>query len=203
MFSRREKPPYRAGSQQNERNGGTSFISAYTFPLLNLTCPVGGLPALTRGSPMSRNHGVCKALLAGFVAIGLTSTAFAQTSASATGLGQSWPNATDVSANPHWHVYVFVLNGVKYVQINDLNGTVHAAVGTAGGATIVLPVGVDAQNVTTPTTSAASSTAQVVYQDAATTVTATPQSSGNTSFAVQSLQSCPAYGCSGTGSPSP
>ncbi|HUB92304.1 MAG TPA: hypothetical protein VMA74_21450, partial [Dyella sp.] len=114
---------------------------------------------------MSRIQGVRKALLAGFVAIGLTSTAFAQTSAPATGLGQSWPNASDVSANPNWHVYVFFLHGVKYIQINDLNGTVHAAVGAANGTTIVLPVGVDAQNVTTSTTSAASSTAQVVYQD--------------------------------------
>ena len=151
---------------------------------------------------MSRSQGVRKAVLAGFVAIGLTSTAFAQTSAPATGLGQSWPNATDVSASPNWHVYVFFLQGIKYIQINDLNGTVHAAVGAANGAAIVLPVGVDAQNVTTPATSTASSTAQVVYQDAATTVTATPQSSGKTSFVVENLQAaCPAYGCSGTGAP--
>jgi len=142
---------------------------------------------------------VRNALFAGFVALGLTSTAIAQTASPATGLGASWPNAADVSAAPNWHVYVFRLHGIKYVQINDLNGTVHAAIGTAKGTTIVLPVGVDAQNVTT-TTTAASSAAEVVYHDASTTVTATPQSSGATTFAVQNLdQSCPQYDCSGPG----
>ncbi|GLQ97635.1 hypothetical protein [Dyella mobilis] len=138
---------------------------------------------------MSRNYGVRKALLAGFVALGLTSTAFAQTSTSATGLGQAWPNAADQSASPNWHVYVFYLNGVKYIQINDLNGTVHAAVGAVGGATFVLPVGVDSQNVQTAATSA-SSAAQPVYSDAATTVTATPQTNGATTFSVAQA-SCP------------
>ena len=147
---------------------------------------------------MSRTQGSHrKAVLAGFLTIGLTSTVTAQTSAPATGLGQSWPNAVDVSTAPNWHVYVFRLHGIKYVQINDINGTVHAAIGTANGATIVLPVGVDAQNVRT-TASAASAATQVVYQDAATTVTATPQSTGITTFTVQNqTASCPAYGCSG------
>jgi hypothetical protein len=149
---------------------------------------------------MSRVQGVRKALLAGCVAFGLMSNAFAQTSTPATGLGQAWPNSTDVSASPNWHVYVFFLHGIKYIQFNDLNGTIHAAVGTADGATIVLPMGVDAQHVTTSATTTASSTAPVVYLDSATMVTATPQRSGSTSFAVQNLeQSCPAYGCSGTG----
>lgn len=130
---------------------------------------------------MRRYQGVRKALLAGLVAIGLTSTAFAQTSTPASGLGQSWPNAADLSANPNWHVYVFVLNGVKYVQVNDLNGTVHAAVGTAGGTTIVLPVGTDSQNVST-TQATTSSNAVTVYSDSSTTVTATPQTNGTTLF---------------------
>jgi hypothetical protein len=146
---------------------------------------------------MSRAQGVRKALLAGCIAIGLTSMAFAQTSTLATGLGQSWPNTADVSAAPNWHVYVFRLNGVKYVQINDLGGTVHAALGTANGTTIVLPVGVDAQNVTT-TATAASSSVQVVYQDAEIIVTATPQSNGATTFAAKNVQhSCPTAQCSG------
>lgn len=130
---------------------------------------------------MRRYQGVRKALLAGLVAIGLTSTAFAQTSTPASGLGQSWPNAADLSADPNWHVYVFVLNGVKYVQVNDLNGNVHAAVGTAGGTTIVLPVGADSQNVST-TQAPASSNAVTVYSDTSTTVTATPQTNGTTLF---------------------
>jgi hypothetical protein len=152
---------------------------------------------------MSHTHKklVRQALFAGLIAIGFTSAAWAQTSAPATGLGQSWPNATDVSANPQWHVYVFYLQGVKYVQVNDLGGTVHAAVGTANGATIVLPVGVDAQNVTTAgtTASSTSSVAQVVYQDASTTVTAAPQTSGVTTFVVSNNQKCPELSCSSPG----
>ena len=148
---------------------------------------------------MSRVQGVRKALLAGCVALGLTSTVFAQTSAPATGLGQAWPNAADVSANPHWHVYVFVLNGIEYVQVNDLNGTVHAAIGTVAGTTIVLPIGVDAQNVTTTAAPATSSTV-TVYSDSTTTVTATPQSNGTTQFAAAAVCSDP-FNCGGSGSP--
>ena len=160
---------------------------------------------------MSRSQGsfVRKAALAGLIGLCVTSVAFAQTAAPATGLGQSWPNAADVSTSPNWHVYVFVLNGIKYIQVNDLNGTVHAAVGTANGTSIVLPVGVDSQNVAAGTqnapastsssaVSAASSSAQTVYQDSATTVTATPQSSGATKFTVLNSVACPSS-CSGGG----
>ena len=160
---------------------------------------------------MSRHQGsfVRKAAFAGLIALCVTSIASAQTSAPATGLGQAWPNATDVSANPNWHVYVFVLNGIKYIQVNDLNGNVHAAVGTANGTSIVLPVGVDSQNVATSsstTTSSSSTTSSVststtVYSDSATTVTATPQSNGATRFTVLDASSCPTAGCSGNGGP--
>ncbi|GGA43327.1 hypothetical protein GCM10010981_35560 [Dyella nitratireducens] len=106
-------------------------------------------------------------------------------------------------------MYVFVLNGIEYIQINDLNGIVHAAVGTANGSSIVLPVGVDSQNVTTgaqsapasassSAVSATSNTTQTVYQDSATTVTATPQSNGTTTFNVLSAQqACPTASCGG------
>jgi hypothetical protein len=77
--------------------------------------------------------------------LSLTVTSFsvvAQTSTPPTkGLGQSWPNAPDVSASPQFHVYVFSREGVRYVQVNDLNGNVLAAVGSAGGEIIVLPIG--------------------------------------------------------------
>src|ERR1700761_3516073 len=100
---------------------------------------------------MSRIQGNSRrlAVLAGLLVSAMSGARVAQSAAPAAGLGQAWPNAADVSANPNWHVYVFVLNGIEYVQVNDLNGTVHAAIGTVGGTTIVLPVGVDAQNVTT------------------------------------------------------
>lgn len=146
-----------------------------------------------------------KAAFAGLTAL-CAMSASGQTAAPATGLGQAWPNAADVSTNPNWHVYVFVLNGIKYIQINDLNGNVHAAVGTANGASIVLPVGVDSQNVSTPSSSSSSAAStpssststQTVYSDSSTTVTATPQSSGATKFTVMDVTTCPS-GCSGNG----
>jgi len=151
---------------------------------------------------MFRTQGslIRKAAFAGLAALGATSAAFAQTAAPATGLGQAWPNAADVSANPNWHVYVFVLNGVKYIQVNDLNGTVHAAVGTANGTSIVLPVGVDSQNVSTSPSSTPNAT-QTVYSDSATTVTAAPQNNGATRFTVSNTSSCPTVGCGGNGGP--
>ena len=143
------------------------------------------------------------AALAGFIALGLTSTAIAQTAAPATGLGQAWPNAADVSASPNWHVYVFWLHGIKYVQVNDLNGTVHVAIGTADGTTIVLPVGVDAQNVRASSSTSSTSTTVTVYSDKDTTVTATSQSSGTTTFAVAQTEACPQADCSGPGAQAP
>lgn len=102
------------------------------------------------------------------------------------GLGQAWPNAADVSASPNWHAYVFTLGGVKYIQINDLNGNVIGAVGTANGQFITLPIGVGSQLVSTPqqpaasadATAAAAAAPTTVYQDGATQVTATPMSNG-------------------------
>ncbi|RUL68412.1 hypothetical protein [Dyella choica] len=149
---------------------------------------------------MSRSQGssLRKAIVGGLVALVLSSSAMAQTAAPASGLGQSWPNAADVSSSPHWHVYVFVLNGIKYIQINDLNGNVHAAVGTAGGATIVLPVGIDTQNVSTQAPTSVASSAATIYSDSSTTVTATPQSDGTTMFhAVPMTGNCNTYNCGG------
>jgi hypothetical protein len=140
-----------------------------------------------------------KSALIGLIALGASSVGFAQTATPATGLGQAWPNAADLSTSPNWHVYVFMLNGVEYIQVNDLNGTVHAAVGTANGSTVVLPVGVDSQNVTTtPSTSTSSASTQTVYSDNATTVTATPQSNGTTAFSVVTNM-CQGERCSGGG----
>ena len=155
---------------------------------------------------MSRKVGVRIALLTGLVTIGLSTTAIAQTATPATGLGQSWPNATDVSQNPNFHVYVFKLNGVKYVQINDLNGVVHAAVGVVSGTAFALPIGADSQNVTTSSTStsttgssASPSTATTVYSDSDTTVNTTTTSAGT--LQVQALEDCTSFKCGGSGSP--
>lgn len=110
----------------------------------------------------------------------LSAPAFAHQPA-VTGLGQSWPNAADVSASPHYHVYVFVRDGIRYIQVNDLNGTVRAAVAMADSVVLVLPVGVDSQNVTTQHANAASAVAdnaETVYSDSTTRMTVTPTSTG-------------------------
>jgi len=45
---------------------------------------------------------------------GIHSSAWAATPA-ATGLGQTWPSAADVSASPRFHVCVFDKGGLRYV----------------------------------------------------------------------------------------
>lgn len=110
---------------------------------------------------------------------------------STNGLGQSWPNATDVSSSPRWHVYVFVRNGVRYVQVNDLHGNVRGAFATAGGSFMVLPIGSDASRVATPDDplpAPASTAGDIVYQDDSVQVLAAPQADGTMSMrAAQSL----------------
>ena len=125
-----------------------------------------------------------RAVLTTALTIGLSSAAFAADPPS-TGLGQAWPNAADVSVSPNYHAYVFLLGGVQYIQVNDLNGNVLGSVGTAGGQFIVLPIGKFAQYVSTPQHSASSNATATaspttVYNDGAgaTTVTATPMSDG-------------------------
>jgi hypothetical protein len=108
----------------------------------------------------------------------LSASALAQ--APSTGLGQAWPNATDVSVSPHYHVYVFVRDGIRYVQINDLNGTVRAAVAVADNVVLVLPVGVDAAHVTTQhgLASENAGATETVYRDSSTRITATSTGTG-------------------------
>ncbi|RDS82714.1 hypothetical protein DWU99_13410 [Dyella psychrodurans] len=113
-----------------------------------------------------------------------------------TGLGQAWPNTTDVSTSPNWHVYVFTLGGIRYVQVNDLNGNVLGAVGTAGGQFITLPIGAYSQQVSTPQQPAASPSSATpaaapatVYNDGASTVTATPMSDGTVQLSAAAAES--------------
>ncbi|RUL76697.1 hypothetical protein [Dyella choica] len=140
-----------------------------------------------------------KAISTSLIAFAVASIANAQTDAPATDtkpeLGQPWPeHARNVSRSPDWDVYEFRLHGIKYLQFTR-NGTIHAVIGLVDGVTFVVPMGVDAQNVT-ETTAPAPSAAQVVYRDASTTVTASTQSNGATAFLVQF---CPQTGCSGPG----
>ncbi|MBF3494953.1 hypothetical protein ISF74_08090 [Burkholderia pseudomallei] len=151
----------------------------------------------------------CRALAFGIVAIlGLPGFALAAEPAS-TGLGQAWPNATDVSLSPHYHVYVFRRDGIRYIQINDADGAVRGAIATADGVVLVLPIGTDATHVktvrvasgnVTSSTSTESST-ETVYRDQATTVSVTPQGSDALLITTQQASICTSAGeCSG-GSP--
>ena len=128
-------------------------------------------------------------LLAGLIAgiVALPAMAQQQTGVSQqqSGFGQSWPQAKNVSAAPGWRVYVFVQDGVKYIQANDLVGTVRVTVATQNGYFLVLPLGADAQRVSTPARPlavAVNSTAPAitVYQDSAVQLTARYESDGST-----------------------
>jgi hypothetical protein len=125
-------------------------------------------------------HVFRRTALAGMIVLSMACTATAQTSPaeSITGLGESWPNATDVSANPNWHAYVFQKDGVRYIQINDRNGTVHAAFGKAGEMVFALPVGVDAQRVDVIDALNPQGVAETIYQDESVTIEAVLQSDG-------------------------
>ncbi|MGC1548225.1 MAG: hypothetical protein WA777_06815 [Rhodanobacter sp.] len=125
-----------------------------------------------------------KTVLAGLFAMALSTAAMAaQPQLPSTGLGQAWPNATDVSSSPHYHVYVFQKDGIKYVQVNSLNGTVLGAFATAGDVLLALPMGTNAEPAnasTAPFTATRASSTETVYSDKAVQIVATPQSNGTT-----------------------
>lgn len=122
-----------------------------------------------------------KTILTTAIALSMATMVTAQDATPATGLGQSWPNATDVSTNAHYHVYRFERDGVTYIQVNDLQGQVRAAIATTQSGALTLPVGMDAQHVKVVTGPAAASldATQVVYQDSVMTVTVLPQDDGS------------------------
>lgn len=126
-----------------------------------------------------------RTLLTGLVVLALEMPVIGFAQSQAAGLGQSWPNAPDVSANSNWHVYVFELKGIRFIQVNDINGNVLGVVGTANGQFITLPMGVFAQYVTTSRQSGTlapnnSYSASLVYQDMSVLITARPMSNGAT-----------------------
>jgi hypothetical protein len=91
---------------------------------------------------------------------------------------------------------VFVLNGIKYIQVNDRNGNVIGAVGTAGGQFITLPIGRFSQYVSTPqqhsaaVPQASTGTPTTVYRDDSTVITATQQSNGTTTLKASPAATC-------------
>lgn len=70
--------------------------------------------------------------------------------APAGGLGESWPNASDVSSSSNWHVYVFQRGNTRYIQVNDAQGKVRGAFARTPYALVGLPIGSDAANLATP-----------------------------------------------------
>jgi hypothetical protein len=140
------------------------------------------------------------ALVGGFCTLLSATAAFAQSADTSTGLGQSWPNAADVSTSPHYHVYVFHKDGIRYFQVNDLNGNVRAAVAVANGVVLTLPIGLDAGDVTHSPTSPTSNASETVYNDKSMTLTATPRQDGhdaiNTSTKTAADDTCEGQDCS-------
>jgi hypothetical protein len=135
------------------------------------------------------------ATFAAFAAAGLASTiAHAQT-AVVNDLGKAWPNAQDVSVNPNWHVYAFERGGVRYIQINDRHGVVHAAIGLVGNAAFALPMGVDAQRVFVTSTSGIGTTSEVIYRDATAMVSIDGRGDGTDGVVARMIAPCddPAY----------
>lgn len=130
-----------------------------------------------------------RALCAGLVVMGLSATAFAAQPLG-NGLGQSWPNAQDVSASANWHVYAFTSNGIRYIQVNDLDGNVRVAFASIGGQFLVLPMGRNAQSMSTPqqplavasTVVPLTSYTDTVYRDGDVQLDAVPMSNGTTMF---------------------
>lgn len=83
------------------------------------------------------------------------------------GLGEQHPAAPDLAPDSAWNVYQFERDGIRYVQINDRDGHVRAAVGRIEDLLWVLPVGSDADRVSTPGNPApekATSIGQVIFR---------------------------------------
>jgi hypothetical protein len=84
------------------------------------------------------------------------------------GMGSAAPATVDRSVSPRWHVYTFIKDGIEYVQVNDTAGRVRAGVAAIAGLHLVLPMGVDADHVSTPESPLAVGAirgSEVVYTD--------------------------------------
>ena len=110
------------------------------------------------------------------------------------GLGSAWPaDAQDVSHNSGFHAYMWLKSGVKYIQINDSAGHVLAAVATANGVFLPLPMGREAQHLhtpsdgNTPVQTTDSNSGVTVYQDDTVQITASPQTNGSMQIQAQSI----------------
>jgi hypothetical protein len=185
----------RGVERYSRKNGGKHQLDVHV--LKKNTFAADRVTQLDKGHPIQGDKAMIKlplhrAFLASLLAASLFTPAMAAPGAS---LGQAWPNTQDVSASPHWHVYLFTAGGIRYVQINDLNGNIRGAVATANGQFLVLPMGRDAQHFATPQHPLASgdtvvplaSYAETVYRDQSVRIDAVPLSDGSTSFTAAPL----------------
>ncbi|MDQ1093125.1 hypothetical protein QE400_002538 [Xanthomonas sacchari] len=93
------------------------------------------------------------------------------------GLGESVPRALNLATDASWRIYEFSRDGVNYVQINDANGVVRAAVGRIGKTLWVLPMGSDVARVSL--TASPATPARVVYRSADVVVRVRTQARGD------------------------
>jgi hypothetical protein len=82
------------------------------------------------------------------------------------GLGASAPSTANMSQNPQYQAFRWVLNGVEYVQVNDLSGNVQFAVAAGGGEVLVLPVGTPALVQVVGASASSASAGATIYADA-------------------------------------
>ncbi len=82
----------------------------------------------------------------------------------ATGLGQEFPQAPDLSADAAWQVYEFERDGIRYVQVNDRSGAVRAAAGRIGETFWAMPIGSDADRVAVQGDAAPMGTPQLLFR---------------------------------------
>ncbi|WP_153242496.1 hypothetical protein [Frateuria defendens] len=131
-----------------------------------------------------------------------SSSAWASGASQFQGLGTPFPSAKNVSLSPRFHAYVFLKDGVRYIQINDTSGQVRVAVASGGGHYLVLPIGADSGTVSTPDAPQPFATAtpsEPVYSDDSTKVSvAFDPATGEQEWAVApastsdcDLRSCP------------
>ena len=82
----------------------------------------------------------------------------------AIGLGQPFPVATDLAADPAWQVYEFERGGIRYEQVNDSVGRVRVAVGHIDDVFWVMPMGIDADRVSINAQPALAGPRKVLYR---------------------------------------
>ena len=80
------------------------------------------------------------------------------------GLGESFPPSVDLAPDPTWQVYEFSRDGIRYVQVNDKQGRVRAAVGRIQGTFWVLPIGSDVDRVSISEAVSLPANSRLVYR---------------------------------------